>query len=88
MGLDECFFFNSLVVRLSYSLIFCQFWLFFVFKFVVVLLLVVGGGTVCLPTPPSWLEVREALLLSRRFTDEDSRAQKGEIASPGHTGRK
>ena len=30
--LDECFFFNSLVVRLPYSLIFCQFWLFFVFK--------------------------------------------------------
>ena len=40
-GLDECFFLNSLVVRLPYSLIFCQFWLFFVFKFVVVLLLVV-----------------------------------------------
>ena len=28
-----------------------------VFKFVVVLLLVVWGGTVCLPTPPSWPEV-------------------------------
>ena len=27
-GLDECFFFNSLVVELPYSLIFCQFWLF------------------------------------------------------------
>ena len=26
----------------------------FVFKFVVVLLLFVQGGTVCLPTPPSW----------------------------------
>ena len=39
-GIDECFFFNSLVVKLPYSLIFCQFWLFFVFKFVVVLLLV------------------------------------------------
>ena len=52
-GLDECFFFNSLVVGLPYSSIFCQFWLFFVFKFFV-LLLVVGGGTVCLPTPPSW----------------------------------
>ena len=25
-GLDECFFFNSLAVRLPYSLIFCQFW--------------------------------------------------------------
>ena len=39
-SLDECFFFNSLVVGLPYSSIFCQFWLFFVFKFVVVLLLV------------------------------------------------
>ena len=32
-GLDECFFFISLVVGLPYSLIFCQFWLFFVFIF-------------------------------------------------------
>ena len=56
-GLDECFFFISLVVRLPYSSVFCQFWLFFVFKFVVVLLLVVQGGTVYLPMPPSWLEV-------------------------------
>ena len=55
--LDECFFFNSLVVRLPYSLIFCQFWLFFCFKFVVVLPLVVWGGTVCLFMPPSWTEV-------------------------------
>ena len=31
-GLDECFVFISLVVGLPYSLIFCQFWLFFVFK--------------------------------------------------------
>ena len=31
-GLDECFFFISLVVGLPYSLIFCQFWWFFVFK--------------------------------------------------------
>ena len=31
-GLDECFFFISLVVRLPYSSVFCQFWLFFVFK--------------------------------------------------------
>ena len=30
--LDECFFFISLVVGLPYSSIFCQFWLFFVFK--------------------------------------------------------
>ena len=27
-GLDKCFFFISLVVRLPFSLIFCQFWLF------------------------------------------------------------
>ena len=42
-GLDECFFFNSLIVGLPYSSIFCQFWLVFVFKFVVILLLVVRG---------------------------------------------
>ena len=53
-SLDECFFFNSLVVGLLYSSIFCQFW-FFVFKFV--LLLFVRGGTVCLPVPSSWPEV-------------------------------
>ena len=35
---------------------FCQFWLFLVFKFAVVFLLFVRGGTVCLPTPPSWLD--------------------------------
>ena len=45
-SLNECFFFNSLVVRLPCSMIFWQFWLFFVYKFVVVLLLVVGGGKV------------------------------------------
>ena len=38
--LDKCFFFNYLVVGLPYSSIFWQFWLYFVFKFVVVLLLV------------------------------------------------
>ena len=31
-GLGECFFFISLVVGLPYTSIFCQFWLFFVFK--------------------------------------------------------
>ena len=31
-GLDECFFFISLVVGLPCGSIFCQFWLFFVFK--------------------------------------------------------
>ena len=34
-SLEECFLFNSLVVELPYSLIFWQFWSFFVFKFVV-----------------------------------------------------
>ena len=56
-SMDECFFFNSLVVGLPYSSIFCQLWLFFVFKFVVVLILVVRGGTVYPPMPPSWPEV-------------------------------
>ena len=44
---------TPLVVRFSYSSIFWQFWLCFVFKFVVVLLLVVWGGKVYLPMPPS-----------------------------------
>ena len=56
-GLDECFSFNSLVVGLPYSLIFWQFWLFFVLKFIVVLVFIVQGGTVYLPTPLSWLEI-------------------------------
>ena len=30
--LDECLFFISLIVGLPYSSVFCQFWLFFVFK--------------------------------------------------------
>ena len=60
-SLGECFFFNSLVVGLPYSSIFYQFWLFFVFKFVVVNLLIVQGGTVCLPMPPSWPEVPESI---------------------------
>ena len=50
-GLGECFFFNSLVVGLPYSLVYWQFWLLFVFKCVVVLLLVVRGGAVCLSMP-------------------------------------
>ena len=33
-GLNECFFFNSLVVGLPYSLIFWQFWLFLVLNLV------------------------------------------------------
>ena len=49
-SLDECFCFISLVVGFPYSLILWLFWLFFVFKRVVVLLLceVVRGGAACL----------------------------------------
>ena len=64
----EWFFFNSLVVGLPYSSIFWQFWLFFVFKFVVVLLLVVQVGKVYLPTTPSWLVVIFVASLSPCFT--------------------
>ena len=51
-GLDECFFFNSLVVGLPCTSIFWQFWVFVFFQFVVVLLLVVQGGKAYLPMPP------------------------------------
>ena len=60
-------FFNSLVVRFPYSSVFCQFWLLSVVKFVVVLLLVVRGGTVCLPTPPSLPEVPLTFFLFSPF---------------------
>ena len=59
------FLFNSLVVGLPYSIILWQFWLFFAFKFVVVLLLVVQGGKVYLPMPPSWLEVPLTFLINK-----------------------
>ena len=52
-SLDECFVFNSLVVRLPHSLVFWKFWLFFVFILVIILLLVMRGGEVFLPMPPS-----------------------------------
>ena len=74
-GLNECFFLTSLVVGLPYNLIFWQFCLFFVFKFVVVCLLVVQGGTDYLPMPLSWPEVIN--LNSLRFS--------GDIQSPGMT---
>ena len=51
--LDECFFFKSLVVRLPYSLVFWQFWLYFVLRLVVILPMVLQGGKACLPMPPS-----------------------------------
>ena len=56
-SLNACFFINSLVVGLPYSSILWQFWLFFVFKFVVVFFLVVWGGKAYLPMPLSWPEV-------------------------------
>ena len=55
-SLGECFF-NSLVVGVPFSLIFWQFWLFTVFRLVVILPLVVQGNEAFLPTPSSWLEL-------------------------------
>ena len=57
-SLNEC---SDLGVGLPYSLIFWQVWLFFVFKFVV-LLLVVKGSKLYLPMPPSWPEVKKTIL--------------------------
>ena len=68
-SLDECFFFKSLVVRLPYSAIFWPLWLFFLFKLVVILLLVVQGSKAYLPClhlgylSPSWLEVYMLIVL-------------------------
>ena len=64
-GLDKCFF-NSLVVGLPCSLAFWHFWLFIVFKLVVILLLVVQGSKALLPMPPSWLELSRMFLLVNR----------------------
>ena len=55
-SLDECLFYNSLAVGLLSILIFWQFWLFFVFQLVVILLLVVWGSETFLPVTESWLE--------------------------------
>ena len=55
-GVDECFFFISLLVRFPYSLIFWKFWLFFVFK-----CCCPSFGCArrqSLPMPSSWLEVQ------------------------------
>ena len=57
--------FNSLVVGVPCSLIFWQFWLFIVFKLIVILLLVVWGSETFLSMPPSWLELSEYTLLIR-----------------------
>ena len=53
-SLDECLFFNSSVLGLLYISVFGQFWLVFIFKLVVNLLLVVQGSKAYLTTPPSW----------------------------------
>ena len=50
--LGECFFFNSLIVGPPRSSVFWQLWMFFDFKLVVILLLVVWEDEVYLPTPP------------------------------------
>ena len=55
--MDEYCFFKSLLVRLPYSSIFWQFWVFFVLRVVVIILVVPPGGKVSLPKPPSWPEV-------------------------------
>ena len=52
-SMNECFFLNSLVVGLPYSLIFWQFLGVGGLKFVVVLLLVVRGIEAYPPMPPS-----------------------------------
>ena len=70
--LDEYFFFNSLVVRLLYSSVFWQFCLVFVFKLVVVLLLVVRGSKTYLPIPPFWPEVQHIDFLEVSSSVADS----------------
>ena len=53
----ECFF-NSLFVGVPCSLIFWHFWLFIVFRLVVVFLLLVRENEGLLPLLPSWPELR------------------------------
>ena len=59
-GLDECLF-NSLVVRIPCSLIFWHFWLFIVFKLVVILVMVVWGSKAFVPIHPPWPEPNNQL---------------------------
>ena len=54
-NLDACFFFNFWFWT-SMQFDFLEIWLVFVFKLVVILLLVVQASKTYLPTPPSWLE--------------------------------
>ena len=55
-SLNECFSFNSLVVRLPYSSIFWQFW-YFLFLNLLSFWLCEKAKCTYLPVPPSWLEV-------------------------------
>ena len=56
-GLDECFFFNSLVVGFPYSSIFWQVWLFFLFlNLLLSFLWLCKEKKMYLPMPPSWWE--------------------------------
>ena len=66
-SLDEYLFFNSLVVGLLYSLIFWQSWLFFVFKFVVLLLVIWRGKVyyLCLHLGPSCSHKKISELLNK-----------------------
>ena len=61
-SLVDCFF-NSLVVGAPCSLIFWHFWLFIVFRLVVILPLVVQGSKGFLPLPQSWPELLEVSIV-------------------------
>ena len=74
-GLDECFFFNSLVVRLPHNLIFWQFWLFFVLKLIVIFLFGCGRR---------WSISTYASILARIPKMEAIRSFKHEYIIPGH----
>ena len=66
--LDECDLFNSLVVRFSYRSIFWWFRVIIFFcSLVVIFAVVVQGGKMCLPTPPSWPEVSRGMFLKLLF---------------------
>ena len=53
-GLGECVFFNSLVVGLPHSSIFCQFWLFSVFKLLSIFWLYEEAQCICLCLHLGW----------------------------------
>ena len=61
---------SSLTLWLSdlHSLFYWHFWVVFVSKFVVVLLLIVQGGKAYLPIPPTWPELPYCLILWIEFS--------------------